>query len=155
MVDIKSMNLEEMGVFFRELSEPAFRAKQVFTWLHRGARSFDEMSNLSKALRSKLAETCRITVPTVARKQSSRLDGTIKYLWELQDGNCIETVFFQKRCHALAGDMTGIVIVQTEAHLPELGELPHHLQDRNGGCPAASHIVMLLPVFRVEGDIGE
>ena len=51
MVDIKSMNLEEMGVFFRELGEPAFRAKQVFTWLHRGARSFDEMSNLSKALR--------------------------------------------------------------------------------------------------------
>ena len=95
MVDIKSMTLEEMGVFFRELSEPAFRAKQVFTWLHRGARSFDEMSNLSKALRSKLAETCRITVPTVARKQSSRLDGTIKYLWELQDGNCIETVLMQ------------------------------------------------------------
>ena len=95
MVDIKSMNLEEMGVFFRELGEPAFRAKQVFTWLHRGARSFDEMSNLSKALRSKLAETCRITVPTVARKQSSRLDGTIKYLWELQDGNCIETVLMQ------------------------------------------------------------
>ena len=84
-----------MGVFFRELSEPAFRAKQVFTWLHRGARSFDEMSNLSKALRSKLAETCRITVPTVARKQASRLDGTIKYLWELQDGNCIETVLMQ------------------------------------------------------------
>ena len=95
MVDIKSMNLEEMGVFFRELGEPAFRAKQVFTWLHRGARSFDEMSNLSKALRSKLAETCRITVPAVARKQSSRLDGTIKYLWELQDGNCIETVLMQ------------------------------------------------------------
>ena len=95
MVDIKSMTLEEMGVFVRELSEPAFRAKQVFTWLHRGARSFDEMSNLSKALRSKLAETCRITVPTVARKQSSRLDGTIKYLWELQDGNCIETVLMQ------------------------------------------------------------
>ena len=95
MVDIKSMTLEEMGVFFRELGEPAFRAKQVFTWLHRGARSFDEMSNLSKALRSKLAETCRITVPAVARKQASRLDGTIKYLWELQDGNCIETVLMQ------------------------------------------------------------
>ena len=95
LVDIKSMTMEEMGVFFRELGEPAFRAKQVFTWLHRGARSFDEMSNLSKALRSKLAETCRITVPAVARKQASRLDGTIKYLWELQDGNCIETVLMQ------------------------------------------------------------
>lgn len=95
MVDIKSMTMEEMGVFFRELGEPAFRAKQVFIWLHRGARSFDEMSNLSKALRSKLAEACRITVPAVARKQASRLDGTIKYLWELQDGNCIETVLMQ------------------------------------------------------------
>ena len=95
MVDIKSMTLEEMGEYFRQLGEPAFRAKQVFSWLHRGARSFDEMSNLSKALRAKLAADCRITAPTVARKQESRLDGTIKYLWELQDGNCIETVLMQ------------------------------------------------------------
>ena len=95
MVDIKSMNLEEMRTYFQEIGEPSFRAKQVFTWLHRGARSFDEMSNLAKALRCKLSQTCRITVPTVARKQESRLDGTIKYLWELQDGNCIETVLMQ------------------------------------------------------------
>ena len=95
MVDIKSMTLEEMGEYLRQLGEPTFRAKQVFSWLHQGARSFDEMSNLSKALRAKLAATCRITAPTVVRKQESRLDGTIKYLWELQDGNCIETVLMQ------------------------------------------------------------
>ena len=95
MVDIKSMTLEEMTQFLKELGEPAFRGKQVFTWLHRGATSFDEMSNLSKALRQKLADNCYITVPTVARKQVSKLDGTIKYLWELQDGNCIETVLMQ------------------------------------------------------------
>lgn len=95
MIDIKSMTLEEMTQFLRELGEPAFRGKQVFTWLHKGVRSFDEMSNLSKALREKLKEKCTITVPTVARKQVSKLDGTVKYLWELNDGNCIETVLMQ------------------------------------------------------------
>lgn len=95
MTDIKSMTLSEMGDFFREMGEPAFRAKQVFTWLHKGVTSFDEMSNLSKSLREKLAQSCYITRPTVARKQESRLDGTIKYLWELSDGNCIESVLMQ------------------------------------------------------------
>lgn len=60
-----------------------------------GVRSFDEMSNLSKSLRQQLAQDYTISVPTVARKQESRLDGTIKYLWELPDGNCIETVLMQ------------------------------------------------------------
>ena len=54
MIDIKSMNQAEMAGYFRELGEPAFRAKQVFQWLHRGAVSFDDMTNLSKGLREKL-----------------------------------------------------------------------------------------------------
>ena len=95
MTDIKSMTQQELSQFLKELGEPAFRAKQVFTWLHRGAASFDEMTNLSKSLREKLKGRCFITVPVVARKQESRLDGTIKYLWELSDGNCIETVLMQ------------------------------------------------------------
>ena len=95
MTDIKSMTQQELSQFLKELGEPAFRAKQVFTWLHRGAASFDEMTNLSKPLREKLRERCYITAPTVARKQVSKLDGTIKYLWELSDGNCIETVLMQ------------------------------------------------------------
>ena len=57
--------------------------------------SFDEMSDLSKALRQKLAGQCFLTVPKVVRKQVSKLDGTIKYLWELSDGNCIETVLMR------------------------------------------------------------
>ena len=97
MIDLKSMTQEEITRFLRDLGEPAFRGKQVFTWLHKGVRSFDEMSNLSKALREKLKAQCTITVPTVARKQISRLDGTIKYLWRLSDGNCIETVLMQYR----------------------------------------------------------
>ena len=92
MTDIKSMTLEEITGALREMGEPAFRGKQVFTWLHRGAVYFDAMSNLSKALREKLAAAYTITAPKVACKQVSRLDGTMKYLWELGDGNCIETV---------------------------------------------------------------
>ena len=95
MIDLKSMTLEEMGAYLKTGGEPAFRAKQIFTWLHRGAGSFEEMTNLSKALREKLAAECLITRPQVARKQVSALDGTIKYLWRLEDGNCIETVLMR------------------------------------------------------------
>ena len=95
MQQIKCLTLPELTEAMRGLGEPAFRAKQVYTWLHRGARSFDEMTNLSKALREKLAERYAVTVPLVARKQVSKKDGTIKYLWELSDGNCVETVLMR------------------------------------------------------------
>lgn len=84
-----------MTSFFKEMGEPAFRAGQVFQWLQRGAVSFDEMSNLSKPLRERLAAACFITAPAVERKQVSAQDGTIKYLWRLRDGNCIETVLMR------------------------------------------------------------
>ncbi len=92
MTDIKSMTSAELTDALRGMGEPAFRGKQIFTWLHRGATSFEEMSNLSKPLRARLSEEYEITVPRAARRQVSQLDGTIKYLWELADGNCIETV---------------------------------------------------------------
>lgn len=95
MIDIKSMTLEEMTAFLAEMGEPAFRGKQVFTWLHRGAASFEEMSDLSKPLREKLKEQCQLTPPTAVRRQVSQLDGTIKYLWELFDGNCVESVLMR------------------------------------------------------------
>ena len=95
MRDIKSMTPEELGVYMKELGQPAFRAKQIFQWLQRGVTSFDEMSNLAKPLRAKLAEACYITAPVAERKQVSKLDGTIKYLWRLRDGNCIETVLMR------------------------------------------------------------
>ena len=95
MTDIKSMTEAELTAYCKALGQPAFRAKQIFTWLHRGVTSFDDMTDLSKPLRAQLAEQCFITAPTVARKQVSRLDGTIKYLWELSDGNCIESVLMR------------------------------------------------------------
>lgn len=93
--DLKSMNIEEMTAFLGELGEPSFRGKQIFRWLHRGVTSFEEMSDLSKGLRERLSQSCFITAPTVERKQVSKLDGTIKYLWHLRDGNCVETVLMR------------------------------------------------------------
>ena len=89
------MTLEEMTAEMKAMGEPSFRGKQVFSWLHKGVTSFDEMSNLSKGLREKLDNGYYITVPAVERKQVSRQDGTVKYLWKLADGNCIETVLMQ------------------------------------------------------------
>lgn len=89
------MTLAELRGEFAELGEPAFRAGQVYSWIHRGARSFEEMTNLSKALRLRLAERYELTAPTAVRKLVSKKDGTIKYLWRLSDGNCVESVLMQ------------------------------------------------------------
>ena len=90
--DILSLLPGEIEQELEALGEPKYRAKQIFTWLHRGARDFDEMSNLPKALREKLKSEYRLYRPRVLKKQESQIDGTIKYLWELSDGNAVETV---------------------------------------------------------------
>ena len=95
MNHLKSMMPEEIGLVLKELGQPAFRAKQVFSWLHKGVRSYEEMSNLPKALRERLAETYPLHIPQVVRRQESQKDGTIKFLWELSDGNCVETVLMR------------------------------------------------------------
>ena len=92
---LKSMTLPELAQVLKALGQPAFRAKQVYTWLHKGVRSYEEMTNLPKALRDTLAEKYPICAPSVVRKQESQKDGTIKYLWELSDGNCVETVLMR------------------------------------------------------------
>ena len=92
---IQSMTLPEVTAVLKELGQPAFRGKQVYTWLHKGVGSYDEMTNLSKGLREQLAEKYPIYTPKVVRKQESKKDGTIKYLWQLADGNCVETVLMR------------------------------------------------------------
>ena len=94
-MNLKSLTMPEMAAEFQKLGQPGFRAKQVFTWLHKGARSYDEMTNLPKALRELLSKQYPICPPRVVRKQESQRDGTIKYLWELHDGNCVETVLMR------------------------------------------------------------
>ena len=95
MADIKSMTMEEMTVQFKDLGLPAFRAKQVYSWLHKGARSYAEMTDLSKDLRAALEEKFPFTTPHAVRRQESKTDGTVKYLWKLADGNCVETVLMR------------------------------------------------------------
>ena len=94
-MNLKSLTQPELAAVLKELGQPAFRAKQVFAWLHKGVRSYDEMTNLPKALRDTLAQQYPINAPKVVRKQESKRDGTIKYLWELSDGNCVETVLMR------------------------------------------------------------
>ena len=93
--DIKSLSRQELRYALKAMGQPAFREKQIFTWLHRGAASFEEMTNLSKALRQELEERFYITVPEAVRRQVSGQDGTRKYLWKLRDGNCVESVLMQ------------------------------------------------------------
>ena len=95
MKHIKSMTIPEISAVLKELNQPAFRAKQVYSWLHKGVRDYTEMTNLPKALRDTLAERYPICAPEVVRKQESQKDGTIKYLWKLSDGNCVETVLMR------------------------------------------------------------
>lgn len=90
--DILSMLPEEIEQDFLMLGEPKYRAKQVFTWLGRGVRDFDGMTDLPKSLRDKLKAEYELYKPVVLSKQVSKIDGTIKYLWELSDGNAVETV---------------------------------------------------------------
>ena len=92
---IYSLQLGELEDWLVEQSEPKFRAKQIFDWLYvKRINSFSEMTNLSKELREKLAQSFEITTLEVAVKQESK-DGTIKFLFELQDGYTIETVLMR------------------------------------------------------------
>ncbi|MBR6119661.1 MAG: 23S rRNA (adenine(2503)-C(2))-methyltransferase RlmN [Oscillospiraceae bacterium] len=93
MTEIKSLTLSELKTALS--GQPGFRAGQVYTWLHRGVRSFEEMTDLPKALRQSLADGFLLTAPQVLRRQESKLDGTVKYLWQLHDGNCVETVLMK------------------------------------------------------------
>ncbi|MEE1314838.1 MAG: 23S rRNA (adenine(2503)-C(2))-methyltransferase RlmN, partial [Faecalimonas sp.] len=96
--DIRSYTIEELKIELENLGEKAFRAKQVYEWLHiKGADMFSEMSNLSKALREKLEDGYEISKVTMLERQVSKLDGTNKFLFELSDGNVIESVLMKYR----------------------------------------------------------
>ena len=94
-MNLKSLTIPEIENILKELGQPAFRAKQLFAWLHKGAGSYDEMTNLPKNLRDSLAENYPLNPPRAVRRQESARDGTIKYLWQLADGNCVETVLMR------------------------------------------------------------
>ena len=92
---ISSYTLEGLTALMKELGQPAFRAKQIFHWLHQKlVTEFSAMTDQPKALLAKLEEGYYIAAPAIARRQQSK-DGTVKYLFALADGNCIETVIMR------------------------------------------------------------
>ena len=94
-IDIKSMTEEEIKEYLKSIGQPAFRAGQIFKWLHMGISSFDEMMNISKELRNHLDEKFYIADVQIVRRLESRLDGTVKYLYRLYDGETIESVLMK------------------------------------------------------------
>lgn len=92
MIDLKDLEYNELEELVKTLGQPKFRAKQIFTWLHRGVQSLDEMTDLPKTFREQLAKTHFVSKLSIREKYVSKLDGTVKYLFELEDGNCIESV---------------------------------------------------------------
>ena len=91
-IDIKSMTEEEIKEYLKVIGQPSFRAGQIFKWLHSGISSFDEMTNISKELRNYLDENFYIANVQIVRRFQSNLDGTVKYLYRLYDGETIESV---------------------------------------------------------------
>lgn len=89
------MTVEEISCLMNDLSQPKFRAAQIFKWLQSGTVSFDEMSNLSKDLRNTLKDKCYIADVQIVRRLESKIDGTVKYLYRLYDGECIESVLMK------------------------------------------------------------
>lgn len=95
MTEIKTRTIAELKAALTDMGEKPFRAGQIFKWLHQPVESFDEMTDLSKDLRAKLAQHFVLTVPVIERKQVSQVDGTVKYLWRMQDGDCVESVLMR------------------------------------------------------------
>lgn len=92
--DLLAMTYEEVESFMVSSGYPRFRAKQVYEWIYRGA-GFDEMTNLPAKMRSELAEIAIINSPQIEKKLTSEVDGTVKYLFKLRDGNFIESVLMR------------------------------------------------------------
>lgn len=93
--EIKNLLVDELRAALIKMGEKPFHAKQIIKWLHQPVTSFDQMTDLSKPLRSRLSETFLLTVPHIERKQVSKVDGTTKYLWSLPNGDCVESVLMK------------------------------------------------------------
>ena len=92
MIDLKDFEYDKLIQYLISIGEKKFRAEQIFSWLHKGVASYDEMTNLSKATREKLEKETYVSTLKIREKYVSKIDGTVKYLFELPDGNCIESV---------------------------------------------------------------
>ena len=156
MTDLLSLPLEELTQWVTEtLGEPKFRAKQIYQWLHqKQAKTFGEMTNLSAALREKLGEVGKIATVETELRLESKVDGTRKFLFRLEDGNCVETVWMEYRhgpslcistqvgcrmgCRFCASTLGGLVRNLTPGEM--LGEV--YEAQRQMGRPISSLVLM-------------
>lgn len=92
--DILGMTALECREFVKSLGEPQFRGDQLYGWMQKGA-PLDEMTNLPKAFREKISANAEYKLPKIVKRQVSKIDGTIKYLMEMTDGECVESVFMR------------------------------------------------------------
>ena len=93
--DIRSMYLPELKEMIKSLGQPSFRADQLFRWLQSGVTDFSDMTNIPKSLRDKLSETAYIADVKIVKRYASQLDETVKYVYELFDGEYIESVLMK------------------------------------------------------------
>ena len=92
---LTDLTLPKLTDYIKSIGQPAFRAKQIFKWIHqKQATDFSAMTDQPKALLAQFTQNCTLAVPTIRRRQQSK-DGTVKYLLQLADGNCIETVLMR------------------------------------------------------------
>ncbi len=92
LIDLKNLEYDELIDFLLSIGEKKFRAEQIFSWLLKGVTSYDEMTNISNETKKKLKEISFVSTMKIQQKLVSKIDGTVKYLFELDDGNCIESV---------------------------------------------------------------
>ena len=156
--ELTGMTLPEVTDWAREQGFPAFRGKQLFRWIHRGA-DFGEMTNLPKDLREKLEETAVAQPVSVRLHRKSALDGTVKFLYALKDGNCVEGVLMRYRygvslcistqvgcrmgCRFCASTLQGRVRDLTAGEM--LGEVlaANRFLAEGGGKEKVSHVVLM------------
>ena len=137
--DIKSLNLEELKVELESMGEKAFRAKQMYEWMHvKLARSFDEMTSLSAKFREQCKEKYEYTCVKPVRIQESKIDGTKKFLFELSDGNVVESVWMPYGLQILCVH-PGWAGAEPDTFGDVRSDLCHHETDAGAGLQCGSH----------------
>ena len=95
MIDLKSMTPAELSEYMVSKGYPSFRGKQIFEWVSKGVTDFSEMKNLPKNIIETISTECTLSCAKIVRKLISKIDGTVKYLLEFEDGERVETVFMR------------------------------------------------------------
>jgi 23S rRNA (adenine2503-C2)-methyltransferase len=158
MTELTGMTRDELVSWVKELGYPAFRGNQIFRWIHQG-RDFNEMSNLPLSMRVALNETAVAQPISIRLQRVSSLDGTVKFLFALRDGNCIEGVLMQYKygltlcistqvgcrmgCKFCASTLEGLVRNLSAGEM--LGEIlaVNRWVEENGKIERISHVVLM------------